>query len=448
MRRVIGLGLLAGGIAAGAATPAAAAAAGQSPAVTAAAPQTETPLTLRAALDLARANSQQFRSARLTADLAAEDRKQARAAYLPSVNALGQYIYTEPNGTPSGVFVPNDGPNVYTTWLSVHGDLIAPAKWAEYRSAGAAEALARAKSEVAARGLVVTVVQDYYTLVAAQRKSASARQTLDEAQQFLDITQRLEGGGEVAHSDVVKAQIQATQRRREAQEAEYVALKARLALSVLLFPDFRDQFEVADDLADVAAPVPPLEATRATALETSPDLRAAAAAVQQGSSDVSVARGGLLPSLSFDYFYGISANQFATYNSDGQRLLGSSAQVQLNVPLWSWGASQSKLRQAELRVQAAKADLTLAQRQLQADIIAFHREAEMARDQVASLQQSLDLSTESLQLTLLRYQAGEATVLEVVDAQTTLLDARNAYNDGLVRYRVALASLQTLTGVL
>jgi outer membrane protein TolC len=49
---------------------------------------------------------------------------------------------------------------------------------------------------------------------------------------------------------------------------------------------------------------------------------------------------------------------------------------------------------------------------------------------------------------MLRYQAGEATVLEVVDAQTTLLQARNAFDDGLVRYRMALAALQTLTGTL
>jgi hypothetical protein len=35
-----------------------------------------------------------------------------------------------------------------------------------------------------------------------------------------------------------------------------------------------------------------------------------------------------------------------------------------------------------------------------------------------------------------------------VDAQTTLILARNAYDDGLVRYRVALAALQTLTGTL
>jgi hypothetical protein len=33
-----------------------------------------------------------------------------------------------------------------------------------------------------------------------------------------------------------------------------------------------------------------------------------------------------------------------------------------------------------------------------------------------------------------------------VDAQTTLTQARNAYDDGLVRYRVALGNLQTLTG--
>ena len=94
------------------------------------------------------------------------------------------------------------------------------------------------------------------------------------------------------------------------------------------------------------------------------------------------------------------------------------------------------------------ADLTLAQRQLAANLSTFYREAEIARDQVASLRESLDLATESLRLTILRYQAGEVGVLEVVDAQTTLIQARNAYDDGLVRYRVALATLQTLTGIL
>ena len=50
-------------------------------------------------------------------------------------------------------------------------------------------------------------------------------------------------------------------------------------------------------------------------------------------------------------------------------------------------------------------------------------------------------------LTNLRYQGGEATALEVVDAQNSLVTARNNYDDGEARYRLAIANLQTLTGV-
>ena len=405
------------------------------------------PLTLQAVLALGRANSLQLQSALFAAQIATEDRVQARAALLPAVSGLLQHIYTEANGTDSGVFVANNGPREYTAWATAHGDLYSPQRWAEYRVAAAAEAVARAKADVAARGLVSTIVQNYYALVAAIRKAASVRQSLMEAQQFLDITQRQERGGEVARADVVKAQIQVEQRMREAQEAELNVLKSRLGLSILIFPDFRDNFSVVDDLQQIA-PLQPIETLRSLATQSNPDIKAAEAAVQQESSGVSAARGGLLPTVSFDYWYGINANQWAIYGLEGERLLGSAAQVSMTVPLWSWGATQSKLRQAQLRVQQAKAELTLAQRQLLASISTFYREADVARQQVDSLRTSLDLATESLRLTLLRYQAGDATVLEVVDAQATLTQARLAYDDGLVRYRVALAVLQTLTGTL
>jgi outer membrane protein TolC len=419
----------------------ASAAAGQSP------PPDLPPLTLQAALAAARANSQLLLSAQTAAQLATEDRVQARAALLPSLSGLGAYIYTQPNGTPSGIWVPNDGPHVYYAWGSAHGDLFAPAKWADYRSAAAAEAVARARANVAARGLVATVVQNFYAVVAAVRKASSAQQSLGEARQFLDITQRQQRGGEVARSDVVKAQIQVEQRQRDAQDAELSALKTRLGLSVLVFPDFRDRFAVVDDL-QAAITLPPLDIIKASATENSPDLNAAQAAVRQESAAIWSARSGYLPAASFDYWYGIEANQFAVYDPEHHRLLGSVWQAQMTVPLWNWGATQSKVRQAELRLRQAQADLSLTRRQLLANVSGFYAEAQIALGQVDSLRSSLDLAAESLRLTLLRYQAGEVTVLEVVDAQTTLIQARNAYDDGLVRYRVALAALQTLTGTL
>jgi outer membrane protein TolC len=90
--------------------------------------------------------------------------------------------------------------------------------------------------------------------------------------------------------------------------------------------------------------------------------------------------------------------------------------------------------------------LSAAQRTLIRNLQGYYAEAQTAREQVDSLQHTVELASESLRLNALRYQAGEATILELVDAQSTLIQARNAYVDGLSRYRLAVANLQTLTG--
>jgi outer membrane protein TolC len=81
-----------------------------------------------------------------------------------------------------------------------------------------------------------------------------------------------------------------------------------------------------------------------------------------------------------------------------------------------------------------------------ADMKTLYSEAQTARSELESLRSSADLAADSLRLTTLRYQAGEATVLEVVDAQNTLTLAQNSLGDGQVRFRTAIANLQTLTG--
>jgi len=71
-----------------------------------------------------------------------------------------------------------------------------------------------------------------------------------------------------------------------------------------------------------------------------------------------------------------------------------------------------------------------------------------AREQLTSLDASIATAAESLRLTKLRYTGGEASVLEVVDAQNAYVGAENAREDGRVRYQAARADLQTLTGTM
>jgi outer membrane protein TolC len=411
-------------------------------------------ITLQDAIARAQKIYSQYLATVTDARVAREDFRQARNSMLPSIGSTQQYLGTQGNGiTPNGRFVTNDGVHVYRSWAVLHQDF--PAGFfsrASYKRAEASSALADAKAEIAHRGLVVTVTKAFYNLIAAQRKYASAQQMVSHAQRFLDDTTKLERGGEVAHADVVKAQLQLDQQKVALQEAELAMNNAHLAVTVLLSPTFDQNFTAVDDM-DLAPVLPPLQEMKDLAERGNQDIRAALATLRQAKADVTIARAGFFPTLAVDVDYGIEANAFALHSRmaalpEAGLLpnLGYFVTASLNVPIWNWGTTRSKLRQTEYRRRQAEVDLSQTQREALNNLYSFYNEATAARSESQVLREAADLAAESLRLTTLRYQAGEATALEIVDAQNALTNARNAFNDGQARYWVALAALQTLTG--
>jgi outer membrane protein TolC len=184
-----------------------------------------------------------------------------------------------------------------------------------------------------------------------------------------------------------------------------------------------------------------------------PDIRVATETLRQANIDTRAAKSAFLPAISFDPVWGLEANCIATHcvytslpEAGATPTLGYFITATLTVPLWDWGTLRSKLRQAEFKQEEAQVALSQAQRHVLSEFYAAYNEAAVSHDQVDKLRSTADLAAENLRLTVLRYQGGSATSQEVVDAQTTLITARNAYDDAEVRYRMALATLQTFTG--
>jgi outer membrane protein TolC len=297
--------------------------------------------------------------------------------------------------------------------------------------------------------LVLSVAVRYYSVKAAQEKVTTAKELAAKGEEFLKLTQNLEHGGEIAHSDVIKAQLQMLDRKRQVQEAQLGLLNARLDLSVIIFADFNDNFEVVDEL-HATPPMPALSSVQRLSMQQNPEINAALALVRAEKYDVLAARAGYLPPLTLDLFYGIDASHFALNSvSDGQKFsnLGYSGQATMNIPIWNWGTTQSRVKQAQLQQSQAKRELSLAERKLLADIESRYAEAAVALKDHGELNRSLELARDSLRLTTLRYKNAEAKVLEVVDAETALSSAASAYQDGAVRYHAAVANLQALTSL-
>jgi outer membrane protein TolC len=413
-------------------------------------------ITLDEAIRRAQANEPNYAAAVADSRVAGADRSIAVAGLLPSVRLYGQGLYTQPNGLknqagqgagaqPSPRFIANNAVREYASQGMVD-EALGMAQAAEVRRADAAAAMAAAEMEVARRGLVVTVTELFYGVVAADNKLTIATEAHGEAADFLHQTNELEQQRESAHADVVKSQLEEQQSARELSDAKLAADKARLELGVLLFPDPRTAYTLAAP-AEPAALASREDVDQAAA-KNNPELKSALAALSVSDADVLAARAGYLPSLNLNYTYGIDAPQFAVNGPETVRNLGYSASVTVDIPVWDWLATEHKVKQSEIRRDATRVALTATQRRLIAQLDEAYAEAVASRDQLASLDASVQTAAESLRLTRLRYTGGEATVLEVVDAQTAYVSAENAREDGRVRYRTALADLQTLTGTM
>jgi len=413
-------------------------------------------VTLDDAIRLAQASESGFAAAAAASRTAGLDKSIAVAGLLPNVSYYNQGLYTEPNGAHGQVgqvsdtadlpkFIANNGVREYFSQAIVNETLgLGPV--AALRHADAAAAMAQAEEEIARRGLVAAVTTLFYSSLAADHKLAAAEQAHQEALNFTRLTNEREQAREAAHADVLKAQLTEQQRGRDFEDAKVAAEKARLELGVLLFADPRTSYTLSAPQA--APPLASKEEVDQAAARNNPELKSALAALAASNADVQAAWGALLPNVGLNLTYGIDAPQFAANGPDGVRNLGYSASVTVNLPIWDWLASENKVKQSQIRRSAVQVALSATQRRLIAQLEETYSEAQAARDQLASLDQSVADAEQSLRLTKLRYSSGEATVLEVVDAETTYVAAENAREDGRVRYETARAALQTITGTM
>src|SRR5262249_8161332 len=168
-------------------------------------------ITLQDALDRAKQNDVTFQTAIADAAAASGDRVQAKASMLPTISASTQYLgnsATPNNVLPNGRFVSLDGTKMYRAWGIAREDLSANVLLGTtLHRAQAAEVAAQQKLEVARRGLALTVTRNYYALVTAQRKYATAQQAAQQAQRFLTTTRQQQQLGQVARADTIKAEL-------------------------------------------------------------------------------------------------------------------------------------------------------------------------------------------------------------------------------------------------
>lgn len=390
-----------------------------------------------------------FQQAQFEERIAAEDVRQARLAFLPRPTSSLSFIYNSPaHGANAQAetfsFIAANAVREYEALAGVTGDIDLSGRLrANLRRSAALLDAARAGTEVTRRALVQAVNEAYYGLALAAARRHSAEISLLAAEEFEHITDLMFQGGEVAEVDLTRARLQTATRRDELEQARAAELVAADSLRVFVGYDFDRPIATADL---TIAPPDISELSRFTPATVSqrPELQQLDAQRRAAEQEIKASRAERLPSVSYNINGGFDTDSLKP--SPLKEHSGVLASISVTIPIFDWGISRSRERQAQLRAQSADAQRAIALRTFNQQFYSAREQALSAARRAQILRTAVSDAERNVQTSVARYRAGEAPILEVTDAQTMLATQRAALFQALFDYQVARTRLQQAAG--
>ena len=377
--------------------------------------------------------------------LAAEAQfRAARAAVRVTASELYPTVTTTPSVTRTGGDAAQDHGRLYQVpvdvsyqadvWGSIRRSVAANAAIAQASAADLENVRLLYQSELAT---------DYFQIQGLDRDRRLLEETVRSYEQYLQLTQDRFQGGVVSMADVALAQTQLEGARAQLTDLGIARAQFEHAIAVLTG---RPPSELSIPSAPSQALPPVLSAgLPSTLLERRPDIAAAERQVAAANQQIGVAKAAFYPALSFGAGIGSQAAALADLFTTPTRLWSLGAQ--LVQTLFDGGK-----RRAQVRLTEAAYDATVANyrqtvlagfQQVEdalADLRVLEQEAGIVEQAVSAAQESLNIST-------IQYRGGLANYLQVITAQTSLLQSQRATVDIQTRRLVASVSLiQALGG--
>ena len=410
-------------------------------------------ITREDAVRLALAQASAYQQAQLNERIAAEDVRQSKSAFLPKFAAPLSYTYNTPivgstappDTTSQPSFVASNAVREYLANFGVTGDIdLAGRLRATLRRDKALLEAAHSGTDAARLALIEGTEEAYYGVSLAVARRRSAELNLTAAEQFEHITELLFNGGEVAAVDLTRAQLQTEGRRDDLEQSRAAEIAAIEGLRALIgYNTVPEQFAVVD-LMDALPRPDEIQGFTPDAIVRRPELRQFEFQRDAANQEIKIARADRLPQFSYIFNGGFDSDAFSTTRL--REHTGALAQFNLNIPIFDWGIAKSRENQARLRAQIAESEREQTLRTFNQQFNTARAQAQTAMTRVDRVRRSVQDAQRNVDTSIQRYRSGEAQIIEVTDAISTLATQRSALSQAIFDYQVALSRLRQATG--
>ncbi len=383
-------------------------------------------LTLIGAVDVALCNNPDTRMAWANARVAAAGLGQARSAYLPAVTAEGSLDRNFNDGGSRSGSVSADRYTSYGADFTL-SYLLFDFGGREARVESAKQQMLRAGWNFSAsmQALVFQVVKQYLDVFTATETLDAARLTEEAGKKSFEAAKAKLDVGLVTPADTAQAETAYAQNVLARQQAENTLLLARGSFAALLHLPPSHALELAPvDPDAIGKPLSgDVEELIAKAAAQRPDLAAGRAEEKRARAELNRARTLDYPSLSLA---GSSGSTNYTRGSESMRR-DDAIGLRLSVPLFTGFSNTYQIEAARHQLEAASEARRLAEDDAALDVWTRYHNYQTGMQTYATAQTLLKSAEASEALAFGRYKEGKGTLLDALDAQARLADARRQW---------------------
>ncbi|OLB10471.1 MAG: hypothetical protein AUH10_12180 [Gammaproteobacteria bacterium 13_2_20CM_66_19] len=391
---------------------------------------------------------------------AREARPQAWAQVLPRLTGTASAARDHNSGYQDEIFAPPTVQRFLTTtdtttqkWaVNLEQSLFSWEKWMTLKEAGREVAQAEANYQAAEQQLILRVAQGYFSVLAAVDGLEANQASLEAISRQLDQANKRFEVGLIAITDVQEAKA-----ARDTAAAAVIAAKRTLATAEDQLLEITGQKY--DHLSKPGTDMPlkspePADESRwvTVSLEQNLSLISSRLAAEIARDNVRIAIGGHLPTLDLvagrSYLH-TSASEIVDApppSSIDSKLNDRSIGLQLTLPIFSGGFTQSKVRQTQYLWIAAREAVVQSSRATERQARDAYLGVISGIARVQALGQALESSQTALKATEAGYEVGTRTAVDVLNSRKTLVQAKTDYSGSRYDYIVSVLQLRLAAG--
>ncbi|TAN41655.1 MAG: TolC family protein [Nitrospirae bacterium] len=362
---------------------------------------------------------------------------EAKGGYYPSFKLSSSYAYTTPLDSRAAT-----SPDLYDTRFYVKQTL--------YDAGATSNLVEGARQNIRVQeydvrkiklDIVLNIKGAFYEALKRRDLLGAAKNSLDSAEKHLEQAKALYGEGLSPRSDVIKTEVQVSNARLDLIKAENALLFAKANLAAAMGLSAAMTFEIKAEAPDPQTPLlPTLTATMAHAYDRRPEVRGVKAKIESAHTSIKQIESGLYPNLSIDASYGWQETNFIP--QDRKWSVG----LTVSIPVFERLTTQSKINQAKANLNGTKAVELQTLRNVELEVRQAWLSLKEALERAGVTKKTLEQAGEDMRVSEGRYKEGLGNVLELIDAQTALTQAKT--NDIVSIYDIAnaKAKLDRATG--